>query len=242
MRIAKIHHNTIAKLARIGWKIEAVDGNQFVAKSIGMGGIIIRGQSSTMVADEVVAYVALPENWKAAQTADGTWVVRVVGDRTIYNGETLPEVVKEIKDKYRKARQADREDDEDGEEDEESDEDGAEDDEEGEEGEDHPDDEAAGEDDEEPEPKSVVKPKYKKAYQPHQHRCGDDLASRITAYVTYPLKGKKTRIDLGKLQSLAEANGAWQDRYATINPGMRRMNIANRLRALERQGKEIVWP
>jgi hypothetical protein len=48
-------------------------------------------------------------------------------------------------------------------------------------------------------------------------------------------------IDLGKLCAVAEANGVWDDRYAKLNPGLARMTIGNRLRALARRGGKIRW-
>jgi hypothetical protein len=40
---------------------------------------------------------------------------------------------------------------------------------------------------------------------------------------------------------LAEANGVWNARYAKLNPGLARMTIGNKLRALVRRGTKLVW-
>lgn len=90
--------------------------------------------------------------------------------------------------------------------------------------------------------KSVVKKKYKTEYKPHKMTCGDDFASKVTSYITVPHKGKKTRVDPVKLRKLAEANGVWEDRYCSLNPGMQRMNVGNRLRNKFNKKQEIVWP
>jgi hypothetical protein len=44
-----------------------------------------------------------------------------------------------------------------------------------------------------------------------------------------------------KLQQLAERNGVWVLRYASLNPGLARMVVANRLRKLMRAGSTIDW-
>jgi hypothetical protein len=48
-------------------------------------------------------------------------------------------------------------------------------------------------------------------------------------------------IDLAKLQQLAERNGVRKPRYASLNPGLARMIVANRLRKLLRAGSSIDW-
>lgn len=104
-------------------------------------------------------------------------------------------------------------------------------------------DDAEAEEDEEGS-KSVVKAKYKKAYQPHHAKCGDDLSEQITAHVSRSVKvdGKSvTRVDAAALKRLAKANGVWVEGYASLNPGMQRMNVANRLRKLVKDGHEVVW-
>lgn len=137
----------------------------------------------------------------------------------------------------RKPRDEDGEDEESEDEDEESeDEDDEAGDEESEDGE--------GEDEGEESPAasgSIVKPKYRKIYQPKQDSCGDTLADDMRDYLTVEEEGIKS-IDLRKLRRLADANGVWNPRYANLNAGQQRMNVGNRLRALVRNGREITWP
>jgi hypothetical protein len=65
----------------------------------------------------------------------------------------------------------------------------------------------------------------------------DELAQRLRRRVN----GADGRIDPAKLRALAEANGAWRDGYAALNPGMQFMNVSNRLRALVRHGSKVKW-
>jgi hypothetical protein len=96
-----------------------------------------------------------------------------------------------------------------------------------------------GEEDEDSgEGRSVVKKLYKTRYRPHHHKNGDELGARLTKAVADET-GKKT--DPDKLFAFAEANGLWNDRYAALNVGMRRMNIANRARAKVKKGGKLVW-
>jgi hypothetical protein len=79
----------------------------------------------------------------------------------------------------------------------------------------------------EPATRSVVKPEYRARYA--DGSCGDDLAQRLRG------------VDAAKLRALAEANGVWMRDYAGLNPGMRRMAVGNRLRALVRRGAKVKW-
>lgn len=103
-------------------------------------------------------------------------------------------------------------------------------------------DDEDGDEDDEPVEKSVVKRKYKKAYRPFKMTCGDTLAQQISAHVCEidDEIGEK-RINAKKLRDFATANGVWVSTYAHLNPGMRRMNIANRLRAKVRKGHKVIW-
>lgn len=108
------------------------------------------------------------------------------------------------------------------------------------------DEENAGEADEEDagEGKSVIKRKYKQAYRPFKMTCGDDLAALISAHVCTAEKvdGKTVkRINIPKLMRFAKANDCWVSTYRDLNPGMQRMNIANRLRSKVKHGHEVVW-
>lgn len=89
--------------------------------------------------------------------------------------------------------------------------------------------------------KSVVKKKYKTKYKPFKMTCGDDLSQLISAHVKRKNDEGKMRIDPVILKKFAQANGVWDPNYANLNVGMRRMNIANRLRAKVKEGHEVVW-
>lgn len=89
--------------------------------------------------------------------------------------------------------------------------------------------------------RSVVKRRYKTKYRPFKMTCGDDLARQISSHVMVKDEIGKLRIDPPKLKRFAQANGVWQRAYNDLNVGMRRMNIANRLRAAVRKGHKVVW-
>ncbi len=78
---------------------------------------------------------------------------------------------------------------------------------------------------------SVISSEYRKQHQP------DEFALRLKKHVANNDGG----IDLAKLRALAEANNAWDARYAKLNAGMQRLNVGNRLRALMRRGGKILW-
>ena len=67
--------------------------------------------------------------------------------------------------------------------------------------------------------------------------CGDRLARKLRKY----LATDGGTIDLAKLQRLAERNDVWASRYASLNAGLARMTVANRLRKLVRAGSTIDW-
>lgn len=97
---------------------------------------------------------------------------------------------------------------------------------------------------EEGEGRSVVKRKYKKAYRPFKQTCGDDLAHLVQQHVMVPVKvdGKSVRrVDVVRLRKFAKANDCWDERYASLNVGMQRMNIGNRLRHKVAGGYEVKW-
>jgi hypothetical protein len=100
-----------------------------------------------------------------------------------------------------------------------------------------------GEGDEEKESHSVVKPKYRKKYRPHRHTCGDGLTRQIAeAFMTkLDPDSKKPKIDWPRFVKFAKANDCWVGAYASLNHGMARMNVANRLRARVKKGEEIIW-
>ncbi len=100
-----------------------------------------------------------------------------------------------------------------------------------------------GEEGDEPEVKSVVKPKYKTKYRPHKMTCGDALAQQVRAEFMSkddPDTGKK-RLDWPRFKAFARNNGCWSDSYAGINHGLARMSVVNRLRKLIRNKVAIKW-
>jgi hypothetical protein len=98
-------------------------------------------------------------------------------------------------------------------------------------------------DDEEDAGKSVVKPKYRTKYRPHKMTCGDALSQQIRReFMTKkdPDSGKP-RLDWVRFTAFAKANDCWDAKYAHLNPGMKRMNVVNRLRAKIAAGVKIKW-
>jgi hypothetical protein len=82
---------------------------------------------------------------------------------------------------------------------------------------------------------SLIKPDYRARYAA-DGSCGDPLSARLRKHLS-----TDDGLDLKALKRLALANGAWQPRYATLNPGHARLCVGNRLRALVRSGTKIVW-
>jgi hypothetical protein len=66
---------------------------------------------------------------------------------------------------------------------------------------------------------------------------GDEIAIKLAEYAK---PGDPDAI--GRLKALAEANGIWNPAWATLNVGMIRMNLGNRIRGLARKGQAIKWP
>lgn len=64
----------------------------------------------------------------------------------------------------------------------------------------------------------------------------DDLGTRVVTHTT--TDGK---FDGVKLRKFAEANGVWQERYVSLNNGLQRMNVVNRLRGKVKTGHVVVW-
>lgn len=65
--------------------------------------------------------------------------------------------------------------------------------------------------------------------------CADTLDTTMRELFT-----TKNGVDTAALKETGEANGLWNPRWEALNPGMQRMNLANRLRAAARRGTEIV--
>lgn len=65
--------------------------------------------------------------------------------------------------------------------------------------------------------------------------CADGLDTAMRETFTDPKEGT----DVDGLVATAKHNGIWNPAWASLNPGMIRMNTANRLRGLLRRGKEV---
>lgn len=97
------------------------------------------------------------------------------------------------------------------------------------------------EDEEEKVSRSIVPAKYRQRYQPHDDRCGDELAERISDAICSPDEKGRMRVDEAKLAKLAEANGLDASKWAHLNPGHQRMCLGNCLRAKARKGESVSW-
>ena len=87
--------------------------------------------------------------------------------------------------------------------------------------------------------RSVVKNRYKQRYRPFKDRCGDEISKLISSHVW---DEDEDRIDPVKLQKFAKANDVWDAKYANLNVGMQRMNIANKLRGrIRREDYQVRW-
>lgn len=90
--------------------------------------------------------------------------------------------------------------------------------------------------------RSVVPRKYRDEYAKRAVKgtCSDEFAAKFSAACTEATEDG-TAISPRKLRAFAKANGVWQPGYASLNVGMQRMNIGNRLRAKIRKGHKMVW-
>lgn len=91
---------------------------------------------------------------------------------------------------------------------------------------------------------SIVKPKYRKRYQPTKGTCGDELAYEMQEYLKVAENDAgEMRVDVALLRRFAQANDCWNAKYSKCNPGVARMSITNRLRAKLRKTPDysIKW-
>jgi len=104
-------------------------------------------------------------------------------------------------------------------------------------------DDEEGDDEGKGEGKSVVKQKYRTKYRPHKHTCGDDITRRIAKEFMTKADpdNKKPKFDWARFVRFAKENDLWVGAYASLNHGLARMNVANRLRAKIRKEVEINW-
>ncbi len=82
---------------------------------------------------------------------------------------------------------------------------------------------------------SMIKQRYRECYE--DGSCGDALARKLRKY----LEPNDGTIDLARLQQLAERNDAGASRCASLNPGLTRVVVADRLRKLVRAGSSFDW-
>lgn len=209
----KIHHQTAKKAAKFGIELVVVEG-EIEARKDG------RTLASHMLGN-VALEQAISKMFNEAGTAAG-WTLE---------GVTANPVKVKSARKPAKARDDDEGDDE---QDDAKLDNVLEDDEPGDDGE--------AEEAEEGEGKSIVKRKYKEKYRPFKMTCGDELVALTKKHLLRDNEEGDTNISPVKLKKFAQANGCWDPRYATMNIGMQRMNIGNRLRAKVRRDKhQIVW-
>ncbi|MES2542135.1 MAG: hypothetical protein V4583_16370 [Pseudomonadota bacterium] len=71
---------------------------------------------------------------------------------------------------------------------------------------------------------------YHQLYTANGGGCGDNLDITLRAL----LMPDGEAVDLELLRKVADTNGVWAPRWASLNPGMQRMNMANRLRGILR--------
>lgn len=67
-----------------------------------------------------------------------------------------------------------------------------------------------------------------------------DVALREAIMSVAGPKGGKSVVIMENLEKIAKKHGVWNERYESLNPGMARMNVSNRLRALVRNGTAVV--
>lgn len=87
---------------------------------------------------------------------------------------------------------------------------------------------------------SIIKNKYKSAYKPFKMSNGDEVAHQLAEFLKAKGEDGKLRIDADRLERFARNNGLWDERYARLNVGMRRLNVGNKLRAKLRKNPEWV--
>lgn len=86
---------------------------------------------------------------------------------------------------------------------------------------------------------NVIKPKYRPGYKVN-NGCGDNIQRELAAefVVDNPETGKPQLL-LKEFRAWAVKYGLWDAKYESLNPGMCRMNVGNKVRARIRNGEEI---
>jgi len=84
--------------------------------------------------------------------------------------------------------------------------------------------------------------KYHNAYMNQGGGSGDDLDVAMRDAVLKPVKDAKNKfaLDWNALEDIADRHDVWNPAYKDLNPGMARMNVSNRLRAMLRKGEKVV--
>lgn len=83
----------------------------------------------------------------------------------------------------------------------------------------------------------VMKLPYHTRYMNNGGGTGDDLDISLREAVLKVAKGeKKPTLDVDELRKIAQTHDVWKPEYEDLNPGMQRMNVSNRLRAIGRNG------
>lgn len=85
---------------------------------------------------------------------------------------------------------------------------------------------------------------YYDRYRKNGGTCNDDLAIELSEAITVIDKGKsgkanRKRTDMALLFKVAKENGVDTSKYSKLNPGMARMDISNKLRAMVRAGQKV---
>lgn len=80
---------------------------------------------------------------------------------------------------------------------------------------------------------NVIKAEFRERYAAN-NGCGDQVQLAMSAEF---IDGDT--LDRAALRSWAQGLGVWPDRYDSLNNGMVRMNVANRVRALVRKGQKV---
>jgi hypothetical protein len=89
--------------------------------------------------------------------------------------------------------------------------------------------------------KSVVPAAYKAQYKERGDAtsCGDNVASKLKAAILDKKAGGMSLAKLAKIGKLNDVDVA--EKWGHLNPGMRRMNLGNVLRAKAKRGEKVVW-
>lgn len=86
---------------------------------------------------------------------------------------------------------------------------------------------------------NVIKPQYRPGYKVN-NGCGDNIQRELAAefVVDNPETGKPQLL-LKEFRAWANSYGLWDAKYESLNPGMARMNVGNKVRGRIRNGETI---